>query len=391
MGGAVLMNYRLLRLPNALRKQTRMHRSPVRRLSNVTVSLLASLLGFSLPVSAEWIAWSTIPPIPQTSTPQSEALTQKKQPENPSAAAAATTTLQHQDKVQSQKTGDGKNHDKSKSINDSLLATVSSLERSGYVFFSLVFLLLFLLAILSWLTYQASTSAKSTGNFLRKDLSALKNDLLKLVESANKQALILEQTRHHVANLTKGLATHESTIYSLRQRLRDQDERLLGLQASYQAKLQTLKQAPSPALVQVEASQPIDKQQTLEDVIASLVEEYQTAFFHGDRSALRNMSSDQLNITQSSEDSLVKNSVLPTLLEIVQNGGSYLLIRRDNRHWLVPEFQILTSFTTTQPAKGIFNYHRENISTADLRWPAEVRDVGGLWEVVNMGLIAVPT
>ena len=383
------MYFLFLHPPDALQQQTRMHRSPVRRLSNVTVSLLASLLGLSLPVSAEWIAWSTSPFISQTRPPQSEALTpkniaQKKQQDNP-------PPLQRQEKVQPQKPGDRENHDKSRSIHDSLLASLSSLERSGYVFSLLAFLLLFLLAILAWLTYQASVSARSTGNFLRKDLSALKNDLLKLVESTSKQAMILEQASHHVANLAKGLATHESTISSLRQILRDQDERLLGLQASYQAKLETLKQASSPVSIQVEASQPIDKQQTLGDLVASLVEEYQTAFFRGDRSALRNMSSDQLNITQSSEDSLVKTSVLPTLLEVVQNGGSYLLIRRDDRHWLVPEFQILTSFTTTQPAKGIFTYHRENISKADLRWPAEVREVGGLWEVVNMGLIAVPS
>ncbi|WP_353079340.1 hypothetical protein, partial [Synechococcus lacustris] len=262
-------------------------------------------------------------------------------------------------------------------------------------------------------------SAKSTGNFLRKDFSALINDLPKLVESTNKQALILEQTSHHVANLAKELAARESTISSLRQRLRDRNDRLPGFHASYQAQSKALSQEPSfveelqalqkqagesllkikvadlePSFdlvpVQVEALQPIDKQQTLEDLVASLVEEYQTAFFRGDRAALRNMSSDQLIITQSSEDYLMKTSVPPTQLEVVQNGGTYLLIRRDDRHWLVPEFQILTSFTTTQPAKGIFTYHRESISAAELRWPAEVKEVGGLWEVVNVGLIAVP-
>jgi hypothetical protein len=355
--------------------------------------------------------------------PQSEALTpeniaQKKQQENPSPPPA-TTTLQRQEKVQPQKPGNGENYDKSKSINDSLFATLSSLERSGYVFFSLAFLLLFLLTILSWLTYQASTSAKSTGNFLRKNFSALINDLPKLVESTNKQALILEQTSHHVAILAKELAAHESTISSLRQRLRDQDERLPGFHASYQAQLKALNQEPSfveelqalqkqagesllkikvadlepsfdLAPVQVEALQSIDKQQMLEDLVASLVEEYQTAFFRGDRSALRNMSSDQLNITQSSEDYLMKTSAPPTQLEVVQNLGTYLLIHRNDCHWLVPEFQILASFTTFQPARGIFAYERENISAAELRWPAEVREVGGLWEVVSMGIIAVP-
>jgi hypothetical protein len=47
------MNCRLLRPPGAVKQATSIHRSTVRHLSNVTVSLIASLLRFSLPVSAE--------------------------------------------------------------------------------------------------------------------------------------------------------------------------------------------------------------------------------------------------------------------------------------------------------------------------------------------------
>jgi hypothetical protein len=63
-----------------------------------------------------------------------------------------------------------------------------------------------------------------------------------------------------------------------------------------------------------------------------VVEEYQAAFFRGDRSALRSITSDQLNITQNSENSLMKTSTLPTQLEVVQNGGSYHLIHINNQH-----------------------------------------------------------
>jgi hypothetical protein len=278
----------------------------------------------------------------------------------------------------------------------SIVSAYLSLKWSDYAIILFIFLLVFWLGLLTWLIYHGFSSSNRKYRDLNRDLKvnliSLKKSIDDLAESTGRQGFNLERANDIADNLAKDLATHEKNIiFSLRQSLRDQEERSLGFQASYQAKLETSGQASSSAPVQVEASQPIDKQQTLEDLVASLVEEYQTAFFRGDRPALRNMSSDQLNITQSSEGSLMRTSVPPTQLEVVQNGGSYLLVHRYDRHWLVPEFQILTSFTTTQPAKGIFTYHRENISKAELRWPAEVREVGGLWEVVNMGLIAVPS
>jgi hypothetical protein len=308
-----------------------------------------------------------------------------------------------------------------------LLATLPSLERFGYIISLFAFLLLFLLIILTWLTYQALEFTKSAHSSLKKDISTFKNELANLLENTNKQTL--ELINLHAADLAKHLATHENITSNLSQNLEYLINHLLedtsknagseragqgdplrqrewrepnarpeaivrddtNFQGRYHSQSETSGQAPSPAPVQVEASQPIDKQQTLEDLVASLVEEYQTAYFRGDRPALRNMSSDQLNITQSSEGSFMRTSVPPTQLEVVQNGGSYLLVHRYDRHWLVPEFQILTSFATVQPNKGIFAYDRENISTAELRWPAEVKEINGLWEVVSMGTIAVPS
>jgi hypothetical protein len=276
----------------------------------------------------------------------------------------------------------------------SIVSAYLSLKWSDYAIILFLFLLVFWLGLLTWLICHGFASSNRKYRDLNRDLKinlvALKKSIDDLVESTGRQDLALERASRLADDLAKDLATNENTISNLRQSLRDQDERLLGFQASYQSKLETSGQAPSPAPVQVEASQPIDKQQTLEDLVASLVEEYQTAFFRGDRPALRNMSSDQLNITQNSEDSLVKSSVLSTKLEVVQNGGSYLLVHRYDRHWLVPEFQILTSFATIQPAKGIFAYDREGVSKAELRWPAEVKEINGLWEVISMGIIAVP-
>jgi hypothetical protein len=99
----------------------------------------------------------------------------------------------------------------------------------------------------------------------------------------------------------------------------------------------------------------------------------------------------QLNITLNSEEALMRSTNAPTQLEVVQTGGSYLLIQQDTKNWLVPDFQTLSSFTTNQLKKGIFTYIHEPISEAVLRRPAEVKDIGGLWEVVTMGVIAIPS
>jgi hypothetical protein len=253
------------------------------------------------------------------------------------------------------------------------------------------FILFSSLSLLTWITYQRFSFLKHRHDKLRDDLALLKKSLAYLVESTNRQASAVDRTNYRVEELAKNLSAHANAISSLSQNLRVLDNRFLAFQASHHVQLETLSQAPGPTPVQVESLQPIYKQQTVDDLVASVVEEYQAAFFRGDRSALRIITSDQLNITQNSEDSLMKISTLPTQLEVVQNGGSYRLIHINNQHWLVPEFQILASFTANQLAKGIFNYDRENISAAELRWPAEVREVGGLWEVIAMGVIAVPT
>ena len=308
----------------------------------------------------------------------------------------------------------------------SIVSAYLSLNWSDYAIILFLFLLVFWLGLLTWLIYHrfAFTNRKYRDLSIRfHDLMShfivLENSIVDLVESTGRQGLALERVDRLADDLANDRATNENTISNLKQSARDQDERLLDFHASYKAQSESLSQEPSfveelqalqkqageslakikiadPASslnfapAQVAASQPAYKLQTLEDLVASLVQEYQTAFFRCDRPALRSMTSDQLNITRNSEESLVKTSILPTQLEVVQNGGGYLLICRDDRRWLVPEFPILSSFTTVQPNKGIFAYQRENISTAELRWPAEVKEINGLWEVISMGIIAVP-
>ena len=127
------------------------------------------------------------------------------------------------------------------------------------------------------------------------------------------------------------------------------------------------------------------------DLAKGVATKYQDAVSRDDRYALRQMVSAEMSITQDCEEALLSAPASATTqLQIDKQGGSYLLISQDNNNWLVPTFQTLKSFTTIQPAKGLFVYERDNVSSAELRRPAEVREDRGVWEVVNMGVVAVP-
>jgi hypothetical protein len=123
----------------------------------------------------------------------------------------------------------------------------------------------------------------------------------------------------------------------------------------------------------------------------SIVAEYQQSLDRGERSLPASLYLAELNITKDSEDALMRSSDLPTQLMTVPGGGSYLLVvGKDHRYWLVPDFKTLSSFKVNRPNKRIFSYEPQIIHTPELRQPAEVKEVGDLWEVVKMGVIAVP-
>jgi hypothetical protein len=98
-------------------------------------------------------------------------------------------------------------------------------------------------------------------------------------------------------------------------------------------------------------------------------------------------------ISSESEEALLNSFSAPTRLVAVGSGGSYLLVPaldRNDYAWILPDWQTLESFNTKRPNKGIFSYTSEaNLCSAELRQPAEVKQVGELWEVVTMGVIAV--
>ena len=246
------------------------------------------------------------------------------------------------------------------------------------------------LIALTWWTYQGLVTLKRKNERFTSDFSKTKTALQQLTGQVNNQAQSLINAKSDTSELHNKLTSHGKKISNLNTQIELQDNRFLRFQDIYNtSRLDYLpKSRPDAPLNQQKSLTSGEK--PLVDPAESIAVDYQDAFYRSDRSVLKRLMSEELNITQDSEDALMKSSSLPTKLEVVKTGGSYLLIQRDGRHWLVPEFQILTSFTTSQLAKGIFSYAKENISTAELRRPAEVRELGSLWEVVTMGVIAVP-
>jgi len=124
--------------------------------------------------------------------------------------------------------------------------------------------------------------------------------------------------------------------------------------------------------------------------LTNLIENICSAVDRNDRALLREMALHELNLVDDFEDEYLRRSNQKTQLQIAQDNGSYYLINCDERHWVIPSIRTLKNFSMNQPPKGIFNYEPQEIGSPRLRQPAEVREVSGLWEVVNMGIIVVP-
>lgn len=119
--------------------------------------------------------------------------------------------------------------------------------------------------------------------------------------------------------------------------------------------------------------------------------EYKAAVQRRDRQALRRIASAELNITIQSEETMARRSLgATTQLQTVQGGGSYLLVRGGAKNWLFPTLQTMEGFNANQPQKGIFTFERQPIAVAELKLPAELEEVDGLWEVVKQGVVIVP-
>jgi hypothetical protein len=348
-------------------KPTRIDLVPLRLFSKFSVFILVFLLAFSLPVGAQFMnQWQLPPPnpqpLPQFTLPTTNSGWSESKPSESKATA----------------------------VNQAFLQRISSKTWFLYIIIAGLIFNFLCLAALTWWTYQRLVTLKRKNERLNSDFSKIKTALQQVTGQVNNHAQSLINAKSDASELHDKLTNHGKKISNLNTQLELQEDRFLRFQDVYNTSKHDYLPHSTPDSLFIQKTSLTPEEKPLVDPADSITVDYQDAFYRGDRSVLRRLMSEELNITQDSEDALMKSSSLPTKLEVVKTGGSYLLIQRDGRHWLVPEFQILTSFTTSQLAKGIFSYAKENISTAELRRPAEVRDVGSLWEVVTMGVIAVP-
>ena len=110
----------------------------------------------------------------------------------------------------------------------------------------------------------------------------------------------------------------------------------------------------------------------------------------GDRQALREATTAELNITSSSENSLLMGMSQATELEEVSAGGSYLLVSLERRMLLFPTDRTLRSFSTTQPSNGLYSYVQQSVANAESIEPAVLEKSGPVWRVIQKGRVAIP-
>lgn len=118
--------------------------------------------------------------------------------------------------------------------------------------------------------------------------------------------------------------------------------------------------------------------------------ELTAAVNRGDRQVVKAETRAQLNITHASENAISMGRLNETQLEEVSAGGSYWAASFAGETWLYPTEQTLKGYSQTQRPTGIFQYIRQSIPSAQVVSPARLTLSGGLWQVVEMGSIAVP-
>jgi hypothetical protein len=266
--------------------------------------------------------------------------------------------------------------------------------------------LAFLLCISPLLTKQVRKNALSD-----QDLSAIKKVFLRSI--TNLTASVPIQPAKPPVNPDDNLIAKPSLLAELERHLATQARQISSLGQEIAEFRHEFSAATKPMLdtsnaIDVSKSLPSDappvpdlpsyedpaeSSDNLNDQSISIVSSYRNALNRGDRSLLRKIYTQQLVITDESEEALLNSFSSPTRLAAVGSGGSYLLVPSIDdigRAWILPDWRTLESFTNNRPNKGIFSYRTEaNLFLAELRQPAEVRQVGELWEVVTMGVIAV--
>ena len=163
-------------------------------------------------------------------------------------------------------------------------------------------------------------------------------------------------------------------------------------QAFLEASL-ALKSQPSPFQAATSSSPPttamvsnIPENSPPKLTVGSLIQ----AINSGDRQALREATTAELNITSSSENSILMGMSQATELEEVSAGGSYLLVSLERRMLLFPTDRTLRSFSTTQPSNGLYSYVQQSVANAEIIEPAVLEKSGPVWRVIQKGRVAIP-
>jgi hypothetical protein len=99
----------------------------------------------------------------------------------------------------------------------------------------------------------------------------------------------------------------------------------------------------------------------------------------------------ELDVAEPPDLSLVHPGQLPpTRLRRVPRSGSFLLVMLDGDDWLFPAVSTLQAADADLVKRGLFQLCPADVAAPRLRMPAQMREVGGLWEVTESGQIEIP-
>jgi len=227
-------------------------------------------------------------------------------------------------------------------------------------------------------------------------------------------ALIVKfQSDHDISQLNKRLSGHKEDIRKARAdltqlSLRGEEitARIDRLQSDYQqienkhaailASINSLRTQqktdpqtyaiPIPSLI----STPLVASQPYQLSPAKKQAELTAAVNRGDRQLVKSETIAHLNITHASENAISMGRLNETQLEEVSAGGSYWAASFGGETWLYPTEQTLRGYIQSQRPTGIFNYTRQSIPSAQVISPARLTLSGSLWQVAEIGTIAVP-
>jgi hypothetical protein len=143
---------------------------------------------------------------------------------------------------------------------------------------------------------------------------------------------------------------------------------------------------PSPSLFSAPQAESKPYQQTPAEKQAEVT----AGVNRGDRQLVKSEARAYLNITHTSENAISMGRLNETQLEEVSAGGSYWATSFGGETWLYPTEQTLKGYTQSQRPTGIFNYTRQPIHSAQVVSPARLTLSGSLWQVAEIGTIAVP-